>query len=83
MHFFKAVAKFICKAKVLPEGWVPSPKRGNRMVPIELHLLETLSHPNIVKVTFFLSLISKLLIFFRTTEISFFGVIRLDSTHCY
>uniref|UniRef100_A0A915CGS2 Protein kinase domain-containing protein n=1 Tax=Parascaris univalens TaxID=6257 RepID=A0A915CGS2_PARUN len=46
---FLAVAKFICKAKVLPEGWVPSPKRGNRMVPIELHLLETLSHPHIVK----------------------------------
>ncbi|VDM38516.1 unnamed protein product [Toxocara canis] len=45
-----AVTKFICKSKVLPEGWVPSPKRGNRMVPIELHLLETLSHPNIVKV---------------------------------
>uniref|UniRef100_A0A0R3RGK2 Protein kinase domain-containing protein n=1 Tax=Elaeophora elaphi TaxID=1147741 RepID=A0A0R3RGK2_9BILA len=44
-----AVAKFICKSKVFSESWVPSPKRGNRVVPIELHLLETLSHPNIVK----------------------------------
>ncbi|EFO15244.2 CAMK/CAMKL/PASK protein kinase, partial [Loa loa] len=44
-----AVAKFVCKSKVFSESWVPSPKRGNRMVPIELHLLETLSHPNIVK----------------------------------
>ncbi|VDN03595.1 unnamed protein product [Thelazia callipaeda] len=45
-----AVAKFICKSKVFPESWIPSPKRGNRVVPIELHLLETLSHPNIVKI---------------------------------
>uniref|UniRef100_A0A0N5AVA2 Protein kinase domain-containing protein n=1 Tax=Syphacia muris TaxID=451379 RepID=A0A0N5AVA2_9BILA len=45
-----AVAKFVCKAKVLPESWVKSPKRGNTMVPIEIHLLGTLSHPNIVKV---------------------------------
>uniref|UniRef100_A0A1I8EF77 Protein kinase domain-containing protein n=1 Tax=Wuchereria bancrofti TaxID=6293 RepID=A0A1I8EF77_WUCBA len=44
-----AVAKFICKSKVFSESWIPSPKRGNRVVPIELHLLETLSHPNIVK----------------------------------
>lgn len=27
-----------------------SNKRANRMVPIEVHLLETLDHPNIVKV---------------------------------
>ncbi|KAI1730341.1 protein kinase domain-containing protein [Ditylenchus destructor] len=45
-----AVTKFVCKAKVLPESWVPSMKRGNRMLPIEVHLLETLNHPNIVKV---------------------------------
>ncbi|CAM6032059.1 unnamed protein product [Sphagnum compactum] len=45
-----AVSKFVCKAKVLPESWVPSPKRGHRMVPIEVHLLENLNHPNIVKV---------------------------------
>ncbi|VBB32816.1 unnamed protein product [Acanthocheilonema viteae] len=44
-----AVAKFICKSKVFSESWIPSPKRDNRVVPIELHLLETLSHPNIVK----------------------------------
>ncbi|OZC09299.1 kinase domain protein, partial [Onchocerca flexuosa] len=44
-----AVAKFICKSKVFSESWIPSSKRGNRVVPIELHLLETLSHPNIVK----------------------------------
>ncbi|CAG9530457.1 unnamed protein product [Cercopithifilaria johnstoni] len=44
-----AVAKFVCKAKVFSESWVPSPRRDNRVVPIELHLLETLSHPNIVK----------------------------------
>ncbi|VDK78362.1 unnamed protein product [Litomosoides sigmodontis] len=44
-----AVAKFVSKAKVFSESWVPSPKRNNRVVPIELHLLETLSHPNIVK----------------------------------
>ncbi|MFH4975563.1 hypothetical protein AB6A40_002272 [Gnathostoma spinigerum] len=45
-----AVAKFICKSKVLPESWIAGPKHGGRMVPIELHFLETLSHPNIVKV---------------------------------
>lgn len=50
MRGFQAVAKFVCKAKVLPESWVSSPKRSNAMVPIEIHLLETLSHPNIVKV---------------------------------
>ncbi|MCP9265145.1 PAS domain-containing serine/threonine-protein kinase [Dirofilaria immitis] len=44
-----AVAKFVCKSKIFAESWVPSAKRGNRVVPIELHLLETLSHPNIVK----------------------------------
>ena len=46
---FKAVTKFVNKSKVLPESWVKSEKR-NRMVPIEVHLLETLNHPNIVKV---------------------------------
>lgn len=40
----------MCKTKVLPESWVQSPKRGNRMVPIEVHLLENLNHPNIVRV---------------------------------
>jgi serine/threonine protein kinase len=45
-----AVSKFVCKAKVLPESWVQSGKRGNRMIPIEVHLLESLNHPNIVKV---------------------------------
>jgi len=44
-----AVTKFVNKSKVLPESWVKSEKR-NRMVPIEVHLLETLNHPNIVKV---------------------------------
>ncbi|VDK81781.1 unnamed protein product, partial [Onchocerca ochengi] len=44
-----AVVKFICKSKVFSESWIPSSKRGNRVVPIELHLLETLSHPNIIK----------------------------------
>uniref|UniRef100_A0AC34GTK3 Protein kinase domain-containing protein n=1 Tax=Panagrolaimus sp. ES5 TaxID=591445 RepID=A0AC34GTK3_9BILA len=44
-----AVTKFVNKSKVLPESWVKSDKR-NRMVPIEVHLLETLNHPNIVKV---------------------------------
>uniref|UniRef100_A0A183BLS8 Protein kinase domain-containing protein n=1 Tax=Globodera pallida TaxID=36090 RepID=A0A183BLS8_GLOPA len=45
-----AVSKFICKIKVLPESWVQSPKRANKMVPIEVHLLENLDHPNIVRV---------------------------------
>uniref|UniRef100_A0A914XZ32 Protein kinase domain-containing protein n=1 Tax=Panagrolaimus superbus TaxID=310955 RepID=A0A914XZ32_9BILA len=44
-----AVTKFVNKSKVLPESWVKSDKR-NRMVPIEVHLLETLNHPTIVKV---------------------------------
>ena len=44
------VTKFICKNKVLPEAWIHSPQRGNRMTPIEIHLLETLNHPNIVSV---------------------------------
>ncbi|KAK0406059.1 hypothetical protein QR680_018346 [Steinernema hermaphroditum] len=44
-----AITKLICKAKVLPEGWTRSRKRGDRMIPIEVHLLETLNHPNIVK----------------------------------
>ncbi|KAI6190754.1 PAS domain-containing serine/threonine-protein kinase [Aphelenchoides bicaudatus] len=44
-----AVTKFIQKTKVLPESWVRSTTRS-RMIPIEVHLLETLNHPNIVKV---------------------------------
>ncbi|TKR81752.1 hypothetical protein L596_015576 [Steinernema carpocapsae] len=44
-----AITKLICKAKVLPDGWTRSRKRGDRMIPIEVHLLETLNHPNIVK----------------------------------
>ncbi|CAD5235249.1 unnamed protein product [Bursaphelenchus xylophilus] len=45
-----AVTKFVCKSKVLPESWVKSTSRGGQMVPIEVHLLETLDHKNIVKV---------------------------------
>ncbi|KAI6234211.1 PAS domain-containing serine/threonine-protein kinase [Aphelenchoides fujianensis] len=45
-----AVTKFVCKDKVLPESWVRSPVRENKMIPIEVHLLETLNHKNIVKV---------------------------------
>ncbi|KAL3123825.1 hypothetical protein niasHT_010038 [Heterodera trifolii] len=45
-----AVSKFICKDKVLPESWIQCPKRSNKMVPIEVHLLESLNHPNIVRV---------------------------------
>uniref|UniRef100_A0A7E4VF30 Protein kinase domain-containing protein n=1 Tax=Panagrellus redivivus TaxID=6233 RepID=A0A7E4VF30_PANRE len=44
-----AVTKFVNKSKVLPESWVKSERR-NRMVPIEVHLLETLNHKNIVRV---------------------------------
>lgn len=44
------VTKFVCKTKVLPEAWVPSPRRDDRSTPIEIHLLETLNHPNIVSV---------------------------------
>uniref|UniRef100_A0A1I7ZVL4 Protein kinase domain-containing protein n=1 Tax=Steinernema glaseri TaxID=37863 RepID=A0A1I7ZVL4_9BILA len=44
-----SITKLICKAKVLPDGWTRSRKRGDRMIPIEVHLLETLQHPNIVK----------------------------------
>lgn len=45
-----AVTKFVCKDKVLPESWVRSRTRSNRMIPIEVHLLETLNHQNIVRV---------------------------------
>lgn len=44
-----AVTKFVCKDKVLPESWVRS-KTRDRMIPIEVHLLETLNHPNIVMI---------------------------------
>ncbi|KAI6216740.1 PAS domain-containing serine/threonine-protein kinase [Aphelenchoides besseyi] len=45
-----AVTKFVCKDKVLPESWVRSTSRDGKMIPIEVHLLETLNHRNIVKV---------------------------------
>lgn len=78
----QAVTKFICKTKVLPESWVKSSKRGNKMVPIELHLLETLSHPNIVQVTlnslFKTSLLIDfyLILFFYLFIFSFFSGVR-------
>jgi PAS domain-containing serine/threonine kinase len=42
------VVKFIRKARVLEECWIDVPKKG--IIPLEIHFLRTLSHPNIVKV---------------------------------
>ncbi|XP_046383078.1 PAS domain-containing serine/threonine-protein kinase isoform X2 [Ischnura elegans] len=43
------ITKFIRKDKVCEESWVVDPKMGRR-VPLEISLLTTLNHPNIVSV---------------------------------
>ncbi|UYV61462.1 PASK [Cordylochernes scorpioides] len=45
----QAITKFICKKKVYDDSWVWDPARSQR-VPMEVHLLTTLKHPNIVEV---------------------------------
>ena len=40
--------KFIRKVRVLDECWIDVPGKGN--MPLEIHLLTTLSHPHIVQV---------------------------------
>lgn len=42
------VTKFINKATILEESWQIDPETGSR-IPIELKLLRTLKHPNIVQ----------------------------------
>lgn len=43
------MTKFICKFKVLSGAWTDSPGWSEK-VPIEIHLLSSLKHPNIVSV---------------------------------
>ncbi|XP_071441252.1 uncharacterized protein Pask isoform X2 [Hetaerina americana] len=43
------ITKFIRREKVCEESWVVDPKMGKR-VPLEISLLTTLNHPNIVNV---------------------------------
>uniref|UniRef100_A0A1I7WAX3 Protein kinase domain-containing protein n=1 Tax=Heterorhabditis bacteriophora TaxID=37862 RepID=A0A1I7WAX3_HETBA len=45
----ETVTKFIFISQVLSESWISSPKRKGKMIPIEIHLLEELDHPNIIK----------------------------------
>ncbi|UYV61461.1 PASK [Cordylochernes scorpioides] len=43
------ITKFICKSKVYEEAWTFD-AANNQRVPMEVHLLTTLKHPNIVEV---------------------------------
>eukprot|EP00118_Oscarella_pearsei_P026627 m.310191 g.310191 ORF g.310191 m.310191 type:complete len:1075 (+) comp50132_c0_seq1:55-3279(+) len=45
--FEMAVVKFIRKCRVLDECWFDPP--GGKRMPLEIHLLQILDHPNIVK----------------------------------
>ena len=44
----QVIVKFIRKAKILADCWVEDPVLGS--VPLEIALLASLKHPNIVKV---------------------------------
>ncbi|CAG0883333.1 unnamed protein product [Darwinula stevensoni] len=44
------ITKFIEKKKVFRESWIKSDHFGNRDVPLEIHILSQLHHPNIVEV---------------------------------
>lgn len=43
------IAKFVCKEKVLPDSWLLN-EDGSKKVPIEISLLTSLRHPNIVEI---------------------------------
>jgi hypothetical protein len=46
----QVITKFIQKQKVYQQSWVEDPTLG-RKVPLEISLLTTLKHPNIVSIT--------------------------------
>lgn len=49
----QVIVKFIRKAKILADCWVEDPVLGS--VPLEIALLASLKHPNIVKVNIIIS----------------------------
>jgi hypothetical protein len=48
----QVITKFIQKHKVHQQSWVEDPTLG-RKVPLEISLLTTLKHPNIVSITIY------------------------------
>lgn len=42
------MTKFVKKSQIPEEYWIPDPVSGDAQIPIELHFLSTLRHPNIV-----------------------------------